>query len=171
MGKIKLCKWMDCPRVGTIMWGLDLEHYQICGWPILCRYWNGCFYIHLCVNLYVRKCEKRLYWENMTLGDVKKWYRWKSRHGITICAGYIGGRFELRGWIQYPNWRRWFTAMKRMRIMTRWMTSKVGKANSDGSVLLLCIIYGKIYGKISWYLVYSKTTNDYRRRVMFRSVS
>ena len=36
----------------------------------------------------------------------------------------------------------------------------MGKAGSDGSFLMLCKIYGKIYGKLSWYLVDSKITND-----------
>ena len=56
---------------------------------------------------------------------------------------------------QEAHWKCW-----KMQSKTRWMTSKMGKAGSDGSFLMLCKIYGRIYGKLSWYLVYSKINND-----------
>ena len=53
--------------------------------------------------------------------------------------------------------RRRFSSIMKRNLKTRWTTSKMGKAGSDGSFLMLC----KIYGKLSWYLVYSKITNDW----------
>ena len=59
--------------------------------------------------------------------------------------------------------RRLSSVMKRImggNLKTRWTTSKMGKDSSDGSFLWLCITYGRIYGKLSWYLIHSKITND-----------